>query len=167
MHWTNTVKLLPAAESVAGGVNVRRLLVNGSVGDEAGAELTTFLETQTMPDPEGILAAPQTLRLTRHGNLACAIVRSILARAEAQNSVAVGNAAAAFRRDAEMDWLRNGQGRATTTGSHERWRPPLPSLAFTGSDSQAANRVIANHPIMRSKGMSRHGAAYPKKVHSS
>ena len=34
-----------------------------------GAELMTFLETQALPDPEDVLAAPQTLTLPRRGGL--------------------------------------------------------------------------------------------------
>jgi len=85
--WTNTVKLLAAAESVTADKNVRRLLVNGCVGDGAGSEFTAFLETQALPDPEDVLADPQTLRLPRRGDLAVAIVRGILARVETDNSV--------------------------------------------------------------------------------
>jgi hypothetical protein len=84
--WTNVVKLLAAAESVSAGKHVRRLLINGCVGDGAGAEFNSFLETQALPDPEDILADPQLLRLPRRGDLAVAIVRSILARVEARNS---------------------------------------------------------------------------------
>jgi hypothetical protein len=59
--WTNVVKLLAAAESVSASKHVRRLLINGCVGDGAGAEFNSFLETQDLPDPEDILADPQTL----------------------------------------------------------------------------------------------------------
>ena len=83
--WTNVIKLLAAAESVSASKNVRRLLVNGCVGDGAGAEFLTFLDTQALPDPEDVLAAPETLQLPRRGDLAVAIVRSILARVEANN----------------------------------------------------------------------------------
>jgi hypothetical protein len=85
--WTNVVKLLAAAESCSADKNVRRLLVTGCVGDGAGAEFTTFLETQALPDPEEVLADPQVLQLPRRGDLAVAIVRSILARVEADNSI--------------------------------------------------------------------------------
>lgn len=84
--WTNTIKLLAAAESVGADKSVRRLLVNGCVGDGAGAELLTFLDTVDLPDPETVLAEPRSLRLPRRGDLAVAIIRSILARVEANNS---------------------------------------------------------------------------------
>ena len=83
----STVKLLAATESVSASKHVRRLLVNGCVGDGAGAEFTAFLETQALPDPEDVLADPQALRLPRRGDLAVAIVRSILARVETDNSI--------------------------------------------------------------------------------
>ena len=85
--WTNVVKLLAGAESVSASKNVRRLLVNGCVGDGAGREFMAFLETQDLPDPEDVLADPQTLQLPRRGDLAVAIVRSILARVETDNSI--------------------------------------------------------------------------------
>lgn len=84
--WTNVVKLLAAAESVSANKHVRRLLINGCVGDGAGAEFNSFLETEDLPDPEEILADPQLLELPRRGDLAVAIVRGILARVEAQNT---------------------------------------------------------------------------------
>ena len=80
------VKLLAAAESVSANKQVRRLQVNGYVGDGAGAEFAAFLETQGLPDPEAVLAAPDTLRLPRRGDLAVAIIRAILARVEAHST---------------------------------------------------------------------------------
>jgi hypothetical protein len=86
--WTNTVKLLAAAESVCANKSVRRLLIVGCVGDGAAAEFLTFLDTQALPDPEDVLATPESLQLPRRGDLAVAIVRSILARVESDNSEA-------------------------------------------------------------------------------
>ena len=63
------------------------LLINGCVGDGAGPEFAAFLETQALPDPEDVLADPQILRLPRSGDLAVAIVRSILPRVETHNSI--------------------------------------------------------------------------------
>lgn len=85
--WTNVIKLLAAAESVSASKNIRRLLVIGCVGDGAGAEFMTFLDTQALPDPEDVLSDPCTLQLPRRGDLAVAIVRSILARVETDNTI--------------------------------------------------------------------------------
>jgi hypothetical protein len=85
--WTNVVKVLAAAESVSANKSVRRLLVHGCAGDGAGAEFMTFLDTQALPDPEDILSDPQTLTLPRRGDLAVAIVRSVLACVESDNSI--------------------------------------------------------------------------------
>lgn len=84
--WTNVIKLLAAAESVSASKNVRRLLTVGCVGDGAGAEFLAFLDMQALPDPEEVLASPETLQLPRRGDLAVAIVKSILARVETDNS---------------------------------------------------------------------------------
>jgi hypothetical protein len=85
--WTNVVKLLAGAESVSADKTVRRLLVHGCVGDGAGAEFMTFLETQALPNPEYILADPDILQLPRRGDLAVAIVKSVLARVESDATV--------------------------------------------------------------------------------
>jgi len=85
--WTNVVKLLAGAESVTADKTVHRLLVNGCVGDGDGAEFLTFLDTQALPDPEDVLADPPSLQLPRRGDLAVAIVKSILARVETTNSI--------------------------------------------------------------------------------
>jgi hypothetical protein len=85
--WTNVIKLLAAAESVAADDMVRRMLVVGCVGDGAGAELLAFLDTLDLPDPEDVLRNPQSLKLPRRGDLAIALVRAVLARVAAVNSV--------------------------------------------------------------------------------
>jgi hypothetical protein len=59
------------------------------VGDGSAAEFLTFLDTQSLPDPEDVLATSETLQLPRRGDLAVAIVRSILARVESDNSGAL------------------------------------------------------------------------------
>jgi len=58
----------------------------GRPSGACGAEFAAFLETQALPDPEDVLADPQTLRSPQRGDLAVAIVRSILARVETDNS---------------------------------------------------------------------------------
>jgi hypothetical protein len=60
-------------------------MINGCVGDGAGTEFTAVLETRPAR-PEDVLVEPQTLRLPQRGDLAVAIVRSILARVETDNS---------------------------------------------------------------------------------
>ncbi|MCO6458556.1 MAG: AAA family ATPase [Pirellulaceae bacterium] len=84
--WTNVIRLLAAAESVGANKSVRRLLMHGCVGEGAGVEFLTFLDTAALPDPEEILADPRSLRLPRRGDLAVAVVRSVLARVESDNS---------------------------------------------------------------------------------
>ena len=59
----------------------------GRPSGACGAEFAAFLETQALPDPEDVLADPQTLRSPQRGDLAVAIVRSILARVETDNSI--------------------------------------------------------------------------------
>jgi len=85
--WTNVIKLLAGAESVSADKRIQRQLVVGCVGEGAGAELMTFLDTLALPDPEDVLADPSRLQLPRRGDLAVAIVKSILARVEADATV--------------------------------------------------------------------------------
>ena len=80
--WTNVVELLAAAEAVSANKSVRRLLICGCVGDGAGAELLSFLDTIALPDPEDILSNPRDLQLPRRGDLAVGLVKSVLARVE-------------------------------------------------------------------------------------
>jgi hypothetical protein len=84
--WTNLIKLLAGAESVSADKRIRRQLVIGCVGEGGGAEFRSFLETLSLPDPEEVLADPAKLQLPRRGDLAVGIVKSILARIEADAS---------------------------------------------------------------------------------
>ena len=84
--WTNVVKLLAAAESVDASERIQSQLVYGCVGQAAGTQFLTWLSRQDLPDPESILANPGALRLPKRGDLALAIVSSVLNRIERQNT---------------------------------------------------------------------------------
>ncbi len=80
--WTHAVKLCAAAEAVDASEGVRAQLVYGCVGQAAGTQFLTWLSRQDLPDPEEVLANPAKLKLPRRGDLALAIVSSVLTRVE-------------------------------------------------------------------------------------
>lgn len=84
--WTNVIKLLAAADSVDANDEVRSALVYGCVGTAAGTQFLTWLSQQDLPNPEDILADPSSLRLPLRGDLAVAIMSSVLARVAANNT---------------------------------------------------------------------------------
>lgn len=84
--WTNVVKLLAAADSADADDEVRSRLVYGCVGMEAGTQFLVWLSQQGLPNPEDILANPSTLRLPQRGDMAVAIMSSVLARVTANNT---------------------------------------------------------------------------------
>lgn len=78
--WTNAIKLLGAADSVDAGEEVRSLLLFGCVGQAAGVQFLTWLTECELPDPENLLARPASLALPRRGDLAVAVVKSVIGR---------------------------------------------------------------------------------------
>lgn len=84
--WTNVLKLLAAAEAVEASESVRAALVYGCVGQAAGTHFLIWLSRQDLPDPEQVLANPSRLKLPKRGDLALAIVSSVLARVERQRT---------------------------------------------------------------------------------
>jgi hypothetical protein len=80
--WTHVVKLCAAAESVEAGPSVRAKLVHGCVGQAAATQFLTWLSMQDLPDPEELLCNPKRLKLPKRGDLALAIVSSVLTRVE-------------------------------------------------------------------------------------
>lgn len=76
--WTNAGRLLAAAESVGADEEVRAKLVYGCVGQAAGTQFFAWLSQQDLPDPEDLLRTPSMVSLPRRGDLAIAIVGSVV-----------------------------------------------------------------------------------------
>ena len=77
--WEMTARLLAAAR--AGGVDdqIVSLLVRGCVGLGTGAEFLTWLAEADLPDPEAVLADPDSFVLPARGDRAYAALSSIAA----------------------------------------------------------------------------------------
>lgn len=84
--WTNTAKLLAAAASVGADSPTQSALVTGTVGLAAGTQFLTWLKTQSIPDPEAILANPSSLKLPPRGDLAIATLGAIMGRIRAHKT---------------------------------------------------------------------------------
>lgn len=56
--WDYAARLLGTAQAGGAGVEVRRLLVAGAVGDAAAHEFLVWVDAQQLPDPEDVLADP-------------------------------------------------------------------------------------------------------------
>ncbi len=76
--WTNAGTLCAAAESVKAGSGVRAELVHGCVGKGAGSEFLGWIQELDLPDPQDILDNPGDLHLPGRGDLAMAILGSVL-----------------------------------------------------------------------------------------
>lgn len=83
--WDMASCLLAAGAAVggAGGMSAPEsassLLVRGCVGDGAGVEFLTWLVEADLPDPEAVLAEPESFRLPERGDRAYAALSSVAA----------------------------------------------------------------------------------------
>lgn len=77
--WDLTAVLLGAAGVVEADSSVAALLASGCVGVAAAAELLAWVDEGGLPDPEAVLADPQSLVLPDRGDRAHATLASIAA----------------------------------------------------------------------------------------
>src|SRR4051812_12573674 len=77
--WDMTARLLTAAEAAGAGDLARSLLVRGAVGDGPGLELMAWLADADLPDPEAVLADPDSFVLPERGDRAYAALTSVAA----------------------------------------------------------------------------------------
>jgi hypothetical protein len=78
--WDMAARLFAAAESAADDDGrVGGLLVRGAVGDGPGVEFLTWVAEADLPDPEAVLADPDSFRLPERGDRAYAALSSIAA----------------------------------------------------------------------------------------
>ncbi|MGQ0846758.1 MAG: AAA family ATPase [Sporichthyaceae bacterium] len=86
--WDMAARLLAAARaagSVAGGQeDVVALLIRGCVGDGVGVEFLNWLAEGDLPDPEVVLADPDSFKLPERGDRAFAALTSIAAAVAAK-----------------------------------------------------------------------------------
>jgi hypothetical protein len=77
--WEMAAQLLAAAESAGAGELVGSLLLRGCVGTGAGVEFATWLAEADLPDPEAVLADPESFELPARGDRAYAALSSVAA----------------------------------------------------------------------------------------
>ena len=77
--WDMAARLQAAAESAGAGELAVSLLVRGCVGTGAGIEYLTWLAEADLPDPEAVLADPDSFVLPERGDRAYAALSSVAA----------------------------------------------------------------------------------------
>ena len=135
--WTNVVKLLAAADSVDADEEVKSTLIYGCVGQEAGTQFLSWLSQQDLPDPEGLLRDPSSLKLPLRGDLACAIVASVLGRVQQHNTPE--------RWEAARDVLEVafGQSQEISIAAYGKLRQTQPKGYLPKSRNGVANQINA------------------------
>jgi MoxR-like ATPase len=77
--WDMAARLLAAAEGTRASELARSLLVRGSVGEGPGVEFLSWLVEVDLPDPEAVLADPDSFILPARGDRAYAALSSVAA----------------------------------------------------------------------------------------
>ena len=80
--WEMAARLMAAAGAAGFGVSgdeARSALVRGAVGDGAGVEFLAWLIEMDLPDPEEVLADPDSFRLPERGDRAYAALAAVAA----------------------------------------------------------------------------------------
>lgn len=85
--WEMAATTLAAARSVNAPVGVRSALVRGCVGEGPGLEFLTWLEALDLPDPEAVLADPESFVLPDRGDRAYAALTAVAAVVAANPTV--------------------------------------------------------------------------------
>lgn len=108
--WENVIRLLAVAKAAGCNDMVINLLVLGSVGSAAGGEFLTYVENLDLPDPEAIIADPDSLGSLvdlRRGDkifATCGSLMNALAnKNDAQRWLAVGTALAIIAEAGKSD----------------------------------------------------------------
>lgn len=77
--WDMTARLLTASNAAGAGGEARSALVRGAVGEGAGVEFLAWLAEMDLPDPEAVLADPDSFVLPKRGDRAYAAVTAVAA----------------------------------------------------------------------------------------
>jgi MoxR-like ATPase len=93
--WDAVAVLLAACEAAGAGEEVRAVLVTGSVGDGPGLEFLSWLANADLPDPEAVLADPDSFELPERSDRAFAVLAAVTAVAVGRGDA--GSWAAAWR----------------------------------------------------------------------
>lgn len=77
--WEMTLRLIAFATAAGSSREVLSLLVRGTVGDGPGLELLASLDRLDLPDPETLLADPESAELPERGDLRQAVLDGVVA----------------------------------------------------------------------------------------
>jgi AAA domain (dynein-related subfamily) len=77
--WDMAARLCAASDAAGAGGETRSALVRGAVGEGAGVEFLAWLAEMDLPDPEAVLADPDSFVLPRRGDRAYAAVAAVAA----------------------------------------------------------------------------------------
>jgi AAA domain (dynein-related subfamily) len=77
--WDMAARLCAASEAAGAGGEARSALVRGAVGEGAGVEFLAWLAEMDLPDPEAVLADPDSFVLPRRGDRAYAALAAVAA----------------------------------------------------------------------------------------
>ncbi|MDN2498337.1 AAA family ATPase [Nocardia nova] len=144
--WDMTLRLIAFATAAGVGRDVVSMLVRGTVGDGPGFELLTSIDRMELPDPEQLLACPDTADLPERGDLRQAVLDAVVAAVRRQPEKSRWDAAwALLARAVETGAPDLVVVPATTLATlrREQWEVPasIEHLAGTVSVSRQADRA--------------------------
>ncbi len=84
--WDNLSRLMTAADVNGLSKEDRAELVNGSVGPGAGAEFLSWTESLDLPDPEEVLANPESFKFPDRGDRQFAVLSSVVSVVAMKNT---------------------------------------------------------------------------------
>lgn len=90
--WDMSARLLAACEAGNASDRVRTALLRGTLGDGAGLELNVFLVELDLPDPEMVLADPDSFELPDRADRALAALSAVTAAVAARPTLERWNA---------------------------------------------------------------------------
>ncbi|MGQ0465700.1 MAG: AAA family ATPase [Sporichthyaceae bacterium] len=85
--WDMAARLLAASRSAGAREDVLALLIRGCVGDGVGVEFLNWLAEGDLPDPEQVLADPDSFELPARGDRAFAALTAIAAAVAAKPTI--------------------------------------------------------------------------------
>ncbi|PPJ31222.1 AAA family ATPase [Nocardia nova] len=144
--WDMTLRLIAFATAAGVGRDVVSMLVRGTVGDGPGFELLTSIDRMELPDPEQLLACPDTADLPERGDLRQAVLDAVVAAVRRQPEKSRWDAAwALLAKAVETGAPDLVVVPATTLATlrREQWEAPasIEHLAGTVSVSRQADRA--------------------------
>jgi hypothetical protein len=79
--WDMASRLLAASDAAQAGENVATTLIAGCVGEGSGLEFLSWRRALDLPDPEAVLAAPDSFKVPERGDQAFAVLTAVVSAA--------------------------------------------------------------------------------------